>query len=346
MGTVNMGCVWDSSAEPCGVIKIDTEFRNLIPAITEEERQQLEKNIVEYGGARDPLTLWLRGDDDVVLLDGHNRYEICSRLGLPFSYTYADWIDTREQAADWIDRNQLGRRNLSRQDYKLLLGRRYNRAKKQGERTDLTSGQNAQKSTTAEKIAREHGVDEKTVRRAAKYQKSAQTLGIEKDIAAGEVKASESAVIEAAAALPANPTPAQVEQARESLPKGKRSKGKTSSAPKAGESRVKNQKLAQKITVELIRLRGHVETLAETDSAYRQEVLREMQSCIAHLSRGASTGTTKSAQRRPDDDLRAAVGKRWESMRLWDAHWALADMDAVRKFFIEVIREEQKQVGK
>jgi hypothetical protein len=33
-------------------------------------------------------------------------------------------------ATIWIDRNQLGRRNLSKQDYKLLLGRRYNRAKK------------------------------------------------------------------------------------------------------------------------------------------------------------------------------------------------------------------------
>jgi hypothetical protein len=326
-------------------ITVDPEFRNLIPAISTEEREYLERNIVDAGGVRDPLTLWLRSDDDWVILDGHNRFEICQRLKLPFPFHQVEF-DTREQAADWIDRNQLGRRNLSKQDYKLLLGRRYNRAKRQGERTDLTSGQNAQKSTTAEKLAKEHGVDEKTVRRAGKYQKAAETLGVEKDIAAGTVKASEVAVIEAAETLPDNPTPAQVKQARESLPKGGQSKGKTSSPPKASASRAKNHKLAHKITIELMNVRRHVETLAQTDSAYRQEALRELQSCIGHLTRGASTDTAKPAQHRPDDELRAAVGKRWESMRLWDAHWALADMDAVRKLFIEIIREEQKQVGK
>jgi hypothetical protein len=326
-------------------LKIDTEFRNLIPAITDEQRQQLEENIVAHGGARDPLTIWLRGDDDCVLLDGHNRYEICTKLGLPWTAVQVEF-GTREQAADWIDRNQLGRRNLSRQDYKLLLGRRYNRAKRQGERTDLTSGQNAQKSTTAEKIAREHGVDEKTVRRSAKYQRAAQTLGIEKEIAAGKVKAPESAVIKAVESLPDRPTPAQVKQARESLPQGKRSKDKAAPAPKAGESRAKNQRLAHKITVGLIGLRGHVETLAKTDSTYRQEALRELQRCIANLTNGAAADTTAPTQRRPDDELQDAVRARWESMRLWGKHWALADMYAVRKLFIEIIREEQKQVGK
>lgn len=70
------------------------------------------------------------------------------------------------------------RRDLS------LLGRRYNRAKKQGERTDLTSGKSCQKSTTAERIAKDHGVTEKTVRNAGKFQEAASKLGIEKDIAA------------------------------------------------------------------------------------------------------------------------------------------------------------------
>ena len=46
----------------------------------------------------------------------------------------------------------------------LIIGRRYERTKKQGERTDLTSGQNVQKSTSAT-IAAEYGLNEKTVRR-------------------------------------------------------------------------------------------------------------------------------------------------------------------------------------
>jgi hypothetical protein len=338
--------LWNSSVHPEGGIEIDDEFRNLIPAITDEERKQLEENVVAFGGARDPLTIWVRGDDDLVLLDGHNRYEICKRLGLPFLYTLVHF-DTRDEAADWIDRNQLGRRNLSRQDYKLLLGRRYSRATRQGKRTDLTSGKSCPKSErTSERLAKEHGVTEKTVRNAAKYQKAAETLGIEKDIAAGKVKAPESAVIEAAAALPRNPTPAQVEQSRESLPKGKRSKGKAPSPPTSGESRAKNQRLAQKITVELIRLRDNVETLAETDSAYRQEALRELQSCIGHLSRAKATAPVSAGEHQPDDGLRAAVAKRWQVMRLWEKHWSIADMKDVRRMFMELIRDEQKQLGK
>ena len=60
------------------------------------------------------------------------------------------------------------RRNLSPDAFRLALGRRYNRAKKQGARTDLTSDQIDQKST-AERLAVEHAVGEATVRRAGKF---------------------------------------------------------------------------------------------------------------------------------------------------------------------------------
>ncbi len=61
---------------------------------------------------------------------------------------------------DWIYANQLGRRNLTLDQRRLLRGERYNAQKRQGARTDLTSGQNAQKSgvTTAAAIAAEEGV--------------------------------------------------------------------------------------------------------------------------------------------------------------------------------------------
>jgi len=62
-----------------------------------------------------------------------------------------------------------GRRNLSPDQARLLRGRRYNRAKRQGARTDLTSGQNDQKSTTADRLAKEHGVSPATIRRDGKF---------------------------------------------------------------------------------------------------------------------------------------------------------------------------------
>jgi len=202
-------------------IKIDREFKNLIPAISDDERAQLEDNIVEFGGARDPLVVWSNGDRDI-LIDGHNRYEICTRLGLPYHVESMQFAD-RDEAADWIDRNQLGRRNLSRQDYKLLLGRRYNRAKKsvggQDGNTNAAKNEADKLSTskTAERLAKEHGVDEKTVRRAGQFQAAAEKLGIEKEIAAGKVKASEAAVVKAATALPKQPTREQVQKARDEV---------------------------------------------------------------------------------------------------------------------------------
>lgn len=148
---------------------IDPEFQSLIPPLSPQERGQLEANIIEHGGARDPLTAWATPAGDWVLLDGHNRHAICTRLGLPYrveSLVFAD----RDAAADWIDRNQLGRRNLTADAFTLLLGRRYARAKKAHGGARVSSGQNDHMpERTAERIATDHGVSEKTVRRAAQF---------------------------------------------------------------------------------------------------------------------------------------------------------------------------------
>jgi N6-adenosine-specific RNA methylase IME4 len=165
-------------------INIDAEFAALIPPLSAGERQRLEENIVEHGGARDPLVVWA-SKGTLTLLDGHNRYEICTRLGLPFD-VHEMRFKSRDEAADWIDKNQLGQRNLTADAFTLLLGRRYKRAKKQGERTDLTSDRNDQKSTTADRLAAEHGVGPATVRRAEKfYDEVERTPELKKALAEG-----------------------------------------------------------------------------------------------------------------------------------------------------------------
>ena len=90
-------------------ITIDKEFKDLIPPLQKEERDQLEANI-KAEGCRDPLTRW--GD---ILIDGHNRHEICTRLGVPFKTVSVSFPD-RSHAVEWIIRNQFGRRNLSAYD--------------------------------------------------------------------------------------------------------------------------------------------------------------------------------------------------------------------------------------
>ena len=202
-------------------ITVDHVFAGYIPALSSDELSQLETNLVEHGGARDPLVVWRNGKKDI-LLDGHNRYEICTRLSLDYRVEVMEF-SSRDEAADWIDRNQLGRRNLSKQDYKLLLGRRYNRAKKAsgGQDGNTNAAKNEVEkvttSKTAERLANEHGVTEKTVRNAGKFQAAAAKLGIEKEIASGKVKATEAQVVKAAKALPDAPSADDIEEAVKSV---------------------------------------------------------------------------------------------------------------------------------
>jgi phage N-6-adenine-methyltransferase len=240
-------------------IIVDAEFAALIPPLSAEERQQLEENIVEHGGARDPLVVWA-SKGTLTLLDGHNRYEICTRLGLPFDIHELRFKD-REEAEDWIDRNQLGRRNLDSRQMSLLRGRRYNRTKKPG-RPSEKPGQNVRVS--AEVLAAEHGVDEKTIRRDGKFAEAVETLGIEREIVTGEIDAPKHAIVAAAQALPDKPTAEQVEQAVEAV------KSKPHVANNSGD----NEWYTPKEYIEAARLvLGHIE-LDPASNPVANEVVR------------------------------------------------------------------------
>jgi DNA modification methylase len=143
-------------------LTIDPEFAALIPPLAPEEREQLERNILA-DGCRDPLTVW-----DGVIVDGHNRYEICTRHGIPFDTIHKEFAD-RDEAMDWMDANQLGRRNLTPDQFRLLLGRRYNRAKKTHGGDRRSTAQSEQLEETAEQLAEEHGVSRATVVRAGEF---------------------------------------------------------------------------------------------------------------------------------------------------------------------------------
>ena len=141
-------------------IQIDPEFKALIPPLSTEELEQLEANIIK-DGCRDPLVLW--GE---ILIDGHNRHEICTRNALPFK-TIEIEFESRDAAMDWMDANQLGRRNLTNDQRSILRGRRYNRTKKtahDGGKGKPRVVATSSTTTTAETIAKQHGVSERTIR--------------------------------------------------------------------------------------------------------------------------------------------------------------------------------------
>jgi ParB-like nuclease domain len=89
-------------------LHIDPEFQSLLVPLRPEEFAGLE-NSIRAEGCRDPLVVWRNGKD--ILLDGHNRYDICKRLGAPFKVVPAE-LPSREAAKLWIEENQLHKRNL------------------------------------------------------------------------------------------------------------------------------------------------------------------------------------------------------------------------------------------
>lgn len=194
--------------------RIRAEFRDLIPPLAPEELAALEASLVAEGGARDALIIWA---ERRVLVDGHHRHEICTRLGLPYTVKEMSFR-SKEAAADWIDANQLGRRNLTPDQRTLLLGRRYNRAKKAqggtGANQHSQKGKLCPSAQTADGIAKRHGVSPRTVKNAGRFAKAVDRLkavvdpGLEKRVVAGAAPPARS-VVKAAELLERSPLKAK-----------------------------------------------------------------------------------------------------------------------------------------
>ena len=145
-------------------IIIDDELKKYMRPLRDEEYEKLKESVLSEG-IRDPLVTW-----NGRLLDGYHRYKIAQEYNLEYKTIDID-IPDKEAAKEWMIINQLGRRNLTPQETSYYRGKLYESKKRQGARTDLTSGQNVQKLSTAEEIGKQYGVDEKTIRRDAEFSK-------------------------------------------------------------------------------------------------------------------------------------------------------------------------------
>ena len=101
-------------------LTIDPEFASIIPPLREEEQKQLEENILADGVVINPLIVW-----NGVIVDGHNRYRILQQHPELQFTTYEKAFSDRYEAIAWICKNQLGRRNLTLQQFKYLMGHQY-----------------------------------------------------------------------------------------------------------------------------------------------------------------------------------------------------------------------------
>ena len=103
-------------------LRIDPEFKEKVPALTDDEYRQLEENILAAGEAYDPIKTW-----NGVIVDGHNRWKIIQdhpEKNIVYRTKEMNFRDKWE-AFDWMYANQLGRRNLTDEQKRYLLGKLY-----------------------------------------------------------------------------------------------------------------------------------------------------------------------------------------------------------------------------
>ncbi len=88
-------------------IVVKEELKAYIDPLTADEHDALERSILAEG-CRDALVLW--GN---VLVDGHNRFGICQKHGLPFNTVQNTRFQSMEDVHLWMIEQHLGRRSVS-----------------------------------------------------------------------------------------------------------------------------------------------------------------------------------------------------------------------------------------
>lgn len=156
--------------------KINSEFAFFIKPLSEEERSKLRASIIE-DGIREPIILWEETGD---IVDGHNRYDISKELKIPCP-TRVKSFKSADDVLIWMADNQLGRRNANEETKAFLRGKEY-LANRRTENFHNLNGHKALAETglpncqsdnpgesTAQKLAKKHGVSASTIMRDAAF---------------------------------------------------------------------------------------------------------------------------------------------------------------------------------
>ncbi len=160
-------------------ITINEDLRAYIDPLTEDEATALERSLLSEG-CRDALVLW--GD---VLVDGHNRYAICQKHGIPFKTVQNPTFKSMDDVHLWMIDNHLGRRSVS--DFqrgvlalrkKEIVAARIAQARAQQSHAELASAEappqpDAEPPLTRESVARAARVSSATLGQIEKIQKTA-----------------------------------------------------------------------------------------------------------------------------------------------------------------------------
>ena len=260
-------------------LTIDPEFASIIPPLREEEQKQLEENILADGVVINPLIVW-----NGIIVDGHNRYRILQQHPELQFTTYEKAFSDRYEAIAWICKNQLGRRNLTLQQFKYLMGHQYKAEKtayggdrkNNAPKSSYQNGNLILKEKTCERIAAENGVARNTVIRAEQFANGVDAAeeavpGIKQEILTGSIKPTEKAVA-AIAKAPPEERPALVQQLRQV-----KEPEKVEEKPKPKRSAAETLQAIQDISDNMLRSNGEIDTddiCAELEDALDTMIFR------------------------------------------------------------------------
>lgn len=171
-------------------ITIKKELEDLIIPLSKEEFAQLESNI-KAEGCREALVVWQKGNS-LTLIDGHNRFKICSKNNISFEVNILSF-STLDEVKIWMLNNQLGRRNLNPDQLSYYRGLKYLGLKRKKGGYDNVKSKGQHEPTTAENLSLEFSVSESTIKRDAKYAEGLEIITrsnpkLKNDILIGEEK--------------------------------------------------------------------------------------------------------------------------------------------------------------
>ena len=196
-------------------LKIDNVFQSKIPPLTAEELFALQQSIMQEGRLISPIVVW-----NGVIVDGHNRYNIIRNHPEIKYEIYEKEFDDRNDAIVWICKNQLGRRNLTPEQKRYLVGKQYEAEKAcRGRGADAIrneNGQFAQKyqndttgqnENTGERIARQNNMSRISVLRAEEYANAVDLAeeaapGMKGEILSGAISATNAEIVKFADTAP------------------------------------------------------------------------------------------------------------------------------------------------
>ena len=101
----NTGTIYNSADHTPVVLP---EMAELLPPLTGEQFTTLEADLLK-NGCYSPIVV----NEDMVIIDGHNRQRLCEKHGLPYQMAVFSFEDLLE-AKQWALDTQKGRRNLDK----------------------------------------------------------------------------------------------------------------------------------------------------------------------------------------------------------------------------------------